>query len=506
MEVNNGKNEFKQILNYLGIAPHVKLRGMFNGKEYIYKFTYKHLSVQFNDSGYATIIGMIPGEVARTIHYKYPQNQLGIYSIGDLQVTKPVELFLGITDRQYEKETKRIESIKPATPDLFAYMKNQDYKRAWADRAFNKFLKRNNLNKYVKKARVDTREGLIVLLTELKKYFNQIIKDAIISSKREPLKAYLESICKDSYTRQLDELLKELHEQFLMFKYDGRGTEAFIDYLKKRVQKTKFKFEKSFILEIIDAFNDDNTNELEVPYDGLNKDIASEVLATISPEISLHEYAKINPNTESEYLLCYGLFNCTPFGQELRPLLDAFDIAVNPYTDKSLTLDDINNYTKRISINGFADNPTSQNNTATLTIRSLETANHTKYQRKEAGFSSLLEYRLEDGTFVRVEHFYNAQTLDAMFKGEGISIKRYGKNNKEPLSSEETTELVYNFDTNTYRVIYKNKGNHELDSNTQQQQPNDELRTFILNSISEALEYAKETTISNMIPRAKKLT
>lgn len=109
-------------------------------------------------SYYTIIKGKIPFEVADIIYEKYPNNPYKIRIDGGSEDYKPIEYAI---DKQYTKEIA--EELKKTTSLEDFSTINKKLKK--------EMLKRDDDKKYISKYHIDTKEGLIILLTEMKDYY-----------------------------------------------------------------------------------------------------------------------------------------------------------------------------------------------------------------------------------------------------------------------------------------------------------------------------------------------
>lgn len=112
----------------------------------------------FGGSYYTIIKGKIPFEVADIIYEKYPNNPYKIRIDGGSEDYKPIEYAI---DKQYTKEIA--EELKKTTSLEDFSTINKKLKK--------EMLKRDDDKKYISKYHIDTKEGLIILLTEMKDYY-----------------------------------------------------------------------------------------------------------------------------------------------------------------------------------------------------------------------------------------------------------------------------------------------------------------------------------------------
>lgn len=127
----------------------------------------------YYDKNRAEVIGKIPYDVAMHIFENYPCEELEIFAspVGNFTCPKP-----WLTDDTYKSE-------------LYKNLKYESYKEK-GDRikkAKAQLVKRPDNNKYLPKYKIETKEGLIVVLRELKKYFGITIDAEEISIEDETM-------------------------------------------------------------------------------------------------------------------------------------------------------------------------------------------------------------------------------------------------------------------------------------------------------------------------------
>lgn len=119
----------------------------------------------------AVISGIIPLEVANIIHEKYPGNQYGIRIDSECPDNIPSEC---ATDDIYERKIQEYAS-KDLSPKEFLSKCNNTRRN---------LKRRIDKNKYIKKYHIDTKEGLVILITEMRDYFARINRKAETEVKR----------------------------------------------------------------------------------------------------------------------------------------------------------------------------------------------------------------------------------------------------------------------------------------------------------------------------------
>ena len=119
---------------------------------------WKDLKIYFSGTYYVVIKGKIPLEVANIIYEKYPDNPYGIRIEGGCDDYVPME---HAVDDEFIEETKKAEKECHSFTELDVRYKKAEKKMA----------ARNDEDKYVKLYHVDSKEGLIILLSELVDYY-----------------------------------------------------------------------------------------------------------------------------------------------------------------------------------------------------------------------------------------------------------------------------------------------------------------------------------------------
>lgn len=117
------------------------------------------IEIYFGGSYYTVISGKVPLKVANTIYQKYPNNQYGIRINGGCYDYIPIDYAV---DDKYKEEVKK-HSLEESKKNL---------------------LERKNKNKYIEYYHIDSKEGLIILLSELKDYYARKQKSPEIEVQR----------------------------------------------------------------------------------------------------------------------------------------------------------------------------------------------------------------------------------------------------------------------------------------------------------------------------------
>ena len=141
--------EFEKVMQAVGMDEFLNSDGTyFNG----FKMDMSKL-----DNYSAIIVGKIPLEVAQTIHDKYPNNEYRIIVEGTFVETSPKKLAV---DDEYVKKMKK---------DPKKYISCLDLQER-EEREKSRLEKRSDKNKYIRRYEIETKEGLIIFLTEMKDY------------------------------------------------------------------------------------------------------------------------------------------------------------------------------------------------------------------------------------------------------------------------------------------------------------------------------------------------
>ena len=149
--------EFNEVLKTLGINnPLISTKGRYGESEQVH--FWQNIAIYFGGSYYTVVRGKVPLEVANIIYQKYPNNPYEIRVDGGCNDYVPNE---HAVDDKYKREIQEhIE--KEHTSD--EYLEN-------CKRSRKNLLRRKSDNKYIETYHIDSKEGLVILLTELKDYY-----------------------------------------------------------------------------------------------------------------------------------------------------------------------------------------------------------------------------------------------------------------------------------------------------------------------------------------------
>ena len=152
------KLEFNEVMKAVGINnPLSTTEGRYGTREEVHYWN--NLAIYFGGSYYTIVNGRIPLEVANIIYQKYPGNPYDIRVDGGCKDWNPINW---ATDEKYEKD---IQKYIDQHLDVDEYLsKCEDAKR--------NFKRRKNIDdKYLKTYHIDSKEGLLIFLIEMKDYF-----------------------------------------------------------------------------------------------------------------------------------------------------------------------------------------------------------------------------------------------------------------------------------------------------------------------------------------------
>ena len=149
--------EFDEVIDVLDIYNPVTCKEGKTGN-LVNVHLWKDVILYHGGSTYAIVEGKIPLEVAFRIYIKYPDNNYGIRINGGANQNKPSEW---AEDDIFRKEIRDIK----LTAGGFEEYKSKIH------HSMSKLKKRTNDKKYITHYHVDTKEGLLILLTEMKDYY-----------------------------------------------------------------------------------------------------------------------------------------------------------------------------------------------------------------------------------------------------------------------------------------------------------------------------------------------
>ncbi len=154
--------EFNEVMKAVGINnPLSTAEGRYGTREEVHYWN--NLAICFGGSYYTIVNGRIPLEVANIIYQKYPGNPYDIRVDGGCKDWNPIDW---ATDEKFEKDIQRYNQ-RYIEDDLDVDEYSSKYENAKRN-----FKRRKNIDdKYLKAYHIDSKEGLLIFLTEMKDYF-----------------------------------------------------------------------------------------------------------------------------------------------------------------------------------------------------------------------------------------------------------------------------------------------------------------------------------------------
>ena len=351
---------------------------------------WNNLAIWFGGSYYTIIHGIIPLEVANIIYRKYPDNPYNIRINGGSKDWVPNNYAI---DKKYKKEIQEYNNQNLSSDEYLIKCQN----------AKKRLIKRNNINKYITAYHIDSKEGLLIFLTEMKDY-----------------------------------------------------------YLRK-----------------------DNKRETEVKkFDEIRTQVTKDILKKVDLSISAYEWMQEDKQNKVIYNSSIERDNKTKVGQFFRKAISNFDNAINPFLNKDLEFDDIDNYLKLVDISANTYNSADgkyRKNCCRLEISTPYTGNSTIYYRNPDGFSFQLMYKVDDNQYLNVSHYFSNSGSHESDKGEVIAVN-YFKDN-----AENNIDIRLNITNGKVGLTNKCRTT-----------PTSEQVAFIYNELIKATGYASSITIENM--------
>ena len=150
--------EFNEVMKAVGINnPLSTAEGRYGTREEVHYWN--NLAICFGGSYYTIVNGRIPLEVANIIYQKYPGNPYNIRVDGGCNDWNPIDW---ATDEKYEKDIQKYIEEHLGPNEYLSKCKN----------AKRNFKRRKNIDdKYLKTYHIDSKEGLLIFLIEMKDYF-----------------------------------------------------------------------------------------------------------------------------------------------------------------------------------------------------------------------------------------------------------------------------------------------------------------------------------------------
>ena len=155
--------EFNKTMKTIELPGAIMISREYNGKRER-AYLWQNLIIHFGGTYYAVVYGKIPLEVAKTIYEKYPENHYGIRVDGGRDDLNPADWAL---DCKYQ-----IAALKLGNEWGEGNLSRDEF-RLKLKAARNEFEGRPIDNKYIECYHIDTKEGLLIFLTEMKDYFSR---------------------------------------------------------------------------------------------------------------------------------------------------------------------------------------------------------------------------------------------------------------------------------------------------------------------------------------------
>lgn len=148
--------EFEKVMDAVGLYNrHTEVGRLCDDEEVCY---WNNLKIWFGNRYFTQVGGCIPLEVANAIYTKYPDNQYGIRVEGGCVDWNPNEW---ATDWIFEKEVQNY---------LLENLSGKDYEKK-CQNARRNLMRRKIDNKYISSYHIDTKEGLLTFILEMKDYY-----------------------------------------------------------------------------------------------------------------------------------------------------------------------------------------------------------------------------------------------------------------------------------------------------------------------------------------------
>ena len=243
-----------------------------------------------------------------------------------------------------------------------------------------------------------------------------------------------------------------------------------------------------FLKEMSAYLSKSNKETEDINYDDLANNVSFEILKKINPSISAYEWMQDDEANKDNYNRVVERDNKTYLGQIFRNAILDFDKAVNPYTDENIELDEIGNYSKKVSISANLSDEVDgrfRKECCSLNIKDLNTNNSTTYYRCPDGFSFQLMCKYGDEQYLNVLHYYTSTGQCESDRGEIIGISYYGEN------IENKIDIRLNLTNGTVGPTYGFRTDATPES-----------FAFVYDELVKATEYAKEITVKNMAKKS----
>lgn len=237
------KFEFNEVIKAVAINNPSLVTGDRYGSD-ADEYNLNGLTINFSGTYYAVVSGRIPLEVANIIYQKYPGNPYRIRVDGGCVDYNPNDAAI---DDEYEVETNGYIAEKTEMEYLFK-------KFAIAREKLNK---RENNNKYLNTYHIDTKEGLLIFITEMQDYFlrKQNMLETEVA-KYDELLVFVYS-----------EILKKVDPSLSAYKWmqiDPLNKKFYNDLIKQDEQSNFRSLFRTAILEFDKAINPFISDDIEL--------------------------------------------------------------------------------------------------------------------------------------------------------------------------------------------------------------------------------------------------
>ena len=222
--------EFNEVMKQVGINnPLISTTGRYGESEQVH--FWQNIAIYFGGSYYTVVRGKVPLEVANIIYQKYPNNPYKIRVDGGCNDYVPNE---HAVDDQYKREIQEhIE--KEHTSD--EYLEN-------CKRSRKNLLRRKSDNKYIETYHIDSKEGLVILLTELKDYY----------ARKQWLPQTEVQKCDDIMVSINTEILKKVNPNITTYDW-MQGSKACSQLFNETLQKNETTSYGRALRKLIDKFD-----------------------------------------------------------------------------------------------------------------------------------------------------------------------------------------------------------------------------------------------------------
>mgnify|MGYP007087038455 FL=1 len=226
------------------------------------------ISMHFGGTFYTVIKGKVPLEVANIIYTKYPNNPYKIRVAGGCEYNVPAEWAV---DDKYKKELE---------VNLISGLDSKEYLKR-LKRSRKNLLRRTIENRYIETYHIDSKEGLVILLTELQDYYAR--KKGVPETEVQRYDEIMATINA--------EILKKVNPGISIYDWmsaDAKHGKMFLDTVA-RDNKTRSGQDFRRIIEQFDKTIN--------PY--MNKDIELDSISNYQQKVNIR--ANVYDNTEGEY-------------------------------------------------------------------------------------------------------------------------------------------------------------------------------------------------------------